>query len=172
MIAPDRDMRRVDLIVLNFNGKHLLKACLNAVRAQTFRDFSPMLVDNGSSDGSVEFVRTEFPEVRILALPENYGFCIANNRGIEATTADYVALLHNDTEVDPRWLESLVTAMDAHPEVGMCASRMVRISDRSTIDTAGDLFLTFGVAAKRGEGQPMDRYATDAPVFGACAGAA
>lgn len=164
-------MPRVDVIVLNYNGRIFLGPCLGALRAQAYRDFRVTLVDNGSSDGSVEFVRETFPEAAILALPENTGFCAGNNRGIEATGGEYVALLNNDTEPAPGWLGALVAALDADPHAGLCASKLIRVSDRR-IDTAGDVFYTCGIGGKRGSGEPEERYGEPGEVFGACAGAA
>ena len=165
-------MARVDVIVLNFNGLPLLGPCLEALRRQTFSDFRTLVVDNGSTDGSVSYLREHYPEVSVLPLRLNLGFCGGNNRGIEATRSEYVALLNNDTEAAPGWLESLVDALDGFPEVGFCASRMVRLSDRLTIDTAGDVFYSHGVGGKRGSGEPSDWYGETRKVFGACAGAA
>lgn len=165
-------MARVDIIVLNFDGLRLLGPCLDALRRQTFRDFHTLVVDNGSTDGSVRYLREHYPEVSVLALPSNLGFSGGNNRGIEATGSEYVALLNNDTEAAPGWLQSLVDALDGFPEVGFCASRMVRLSDRRTIDTAGDVFYSHGVGGKRGSGEPAERYGETRKVFGACAGAA
>jgi GT2 family glycosyltransferase len=165
-------MARADVIILNYNGLRFLGPCLTALRAQTYHDFRITLVDNGSSDGSVELVRAEFPEVCIIALAKNLGFCVGNNRGIEATSGEYVALLNNDTEVAPTWLQVLITTLDHYPKVGFCASKMIRLSDRATVDTAGDVFYVCGVGGKRGEGEPAEHYTEPEQVFGACAGAA
>lgn len=165
-------MPRVDVIVLNFNGRRFLEECLFSLQQQTYQDFEVLLVDNASSDDSVEFVRSTFPNVKLLQLSENLGFCGGNNRGISSTSADYVALLNNDTQADPNWLESLVSVLDHEPQVGFCASKMIRIQDRLTIDTAGDVFYTHGVGGKRGSGLPISYYTVPEYIFGACAGAA
>ena len=165
-------MPLVDVIVLNYNGKHFLGPCLEALSGQTFQDFETLVVDNGSSDGSVDFLREQYPDVKVLALPKNYGFAGGNNRGIEATTSKYVALLNNDTEVSPEWLHALVDVLELKPEVGSCASKMIQISDRFTVDTVGDLYYAYGGAEKRGFGEPADLYDEPSMVFGACAGAA
>jgi len=165
-------MTRADVIVLNYNGRRFLTPCLNALRAQSFHDFRVIVVDNASTDGSVETVKTEFPEVHTLVLSSNQGFCGGNNRGIEATTSEYVALINMDTEVTPGWLQALVEVLDRQPDIGFCASRIVRISDCMTLDTAGDVFYTHGVGGKRGEGQCIACYANPEQVFSACAAAA
>jgi len=165
-------MPKVDVIVLNFNGRRFLEECLLTLHQQTYQDFEVLVVDNASSDDSVEFIQKTFPTVKVLQLSENLGFCGGNNRGISSTSADYVALLNNDTQADPRWLESLVSVLDHEPQVGFCASKMIRIQDRLTIDTAGDVFYTHGVGGKRGSGLSADHYTVPEYVFGACAGAA
>lgn len=165
-------MPKVDVIVLNFNGRQFLEECLLSLHQQTYHDFEVLVVDNASSDDSVEFIQKTFPTVKLLQLSENLGFCGGNNRGISSTSADYVALLNNDTQADPRWLESLVSVLDREPQVGFCASKMVRIQDRLTIDTAGDVFYTHGVGGKRGSGLSVSHYTVPEYVFGACAGAA
>lgn len=163
---------RTTVIVLNWNGKDLLEECLSSLREQTDRDYEVLLVDNGSADHSVDFVKERFPWVRVLALNENLGFAKGNNVGIRATNTERVALLNNDTRVDAHWLERLNAALDAHPEVGLCASKMLNYFRPDTIDSAG-VQLGVGLAFQRGMGdKDGDAYADRRHVFGACAGAA
>jgi len=131
------------------------------------------LVDNGSTDGSVEYVQMHFPEVTIVALPRNLGFCAANNLAIKQAQGDYIALLNNDTEVTSQWLGELKKALDTYGEAGFCASKMLFYNQRDTIDTAGDLFYSCGVGGKRGHGaKDGERFSRKEYLFGACAGAA
>jgi GT2 family glycosyltransferase len=167
------NVSRVSAIVLNWNGKHFLRECLDSLRSQAFQDFETILVDNGSADGSVEYVRRQFPEVHVIALSYNAGFAGGNNVGVRASTGQYVALLNNDTKAHPQWLESLRRTLDAHAEVGFCASKILLYNQPDIIDSAGDLFYTCGVGEKRGRSErDDDRFAEPAPVFGACAAAA
>jgi GT2 family glycosyltransferase len=106
-------------VIPNWNGERFLKVCLSSLREQSFEDFETVLVDNASSDGSLQLVERDFPEVRVISMRENRGFSAAVNAGIEASEGKYVALLNNDTEVDPSWLESLVRAAERHPEAGL-----------------------------------------------------
>ncbi len=166
-------MPAISVVVLNYNGKRYLESCLGSLEKQTFRDFEVILVDNGSSDGSVEYVEDNFPWVRVIALEENLGFCGGNNVGIRAARGEYVALLNNDTEVEPRWLEELKTALNNNDQVGFCASRMLVHGQPHTIDTVGDVFYACGVGGKRGYlEQDNGQYDEAEYVFGACAGAA
>jgi glycosyltransferase involved in cell wall biosynthesis len=108
----------VTVVVPNWNGERFLNLCLTSLRRQSFEDFETILVDNGSTDASVDFVKRNFPEVRVVSLTHNRGFSAAVNAGIQASQAEYVVLLNNDTEVDPGWLKALVRAAESHPEAG------------------------------------------------------
>jgi len=160
------------VVVVNWNGRHHLGTCLTALQRQSFRDFEVILVDNGSRDGSVEHVRSAHPWVDLVTLPDNRGFCGGNNEGIRRAHGRYIALLNNDTEADPDWLGELVTALETHPQVGFCASRVLLFDDRDVLDSAGDYFAINGVAGKRGHLQKATLYPRTEEVFGACAAAA
>jgi GT2 family glycosyltransferase len=106
-------------------------------------------------------------------LGENKGFSVAVNAGIRASCAEYVALLNNDTETDPGWLKALVKAVEAHPEAGFFASKLVDFYDRRVLDGVGDVLRRSGLPYRRGHGEPdRGQYDEAAFVFGACAGAA
>lgn len=164
---------RLTVVVPNWNGEKFLELCLNALRDQSFEDFETILVDNGSTDGSVEFVERNFPEVNVLRMGANRGFSSAVNAGARASTAEYVALLNNDTEQDPEWLAALVRSADAHPEAALFASKLVDFQDRRMLDGAGDALRLGGLPYRLGHGE-RDRGQFDTPgyVFGACAAAA
>ena len=172
------DGPRVSVVIPNWNGAHWLESCLHALREQTFRDFEVVVVDNGSTDGSVALLdrlaeRHPQPPLRIVALKENVGFAAGMNAGIATCAAPYVAALNNDTVPAPEWLGALVDALDARPEAGSAASTMLSLSEPHVIDTVGDGYRWDGRAFKIGEGEAPDRL-PGAPfeVFGACAGAA
>jgi len=165
-------MKKISVIVLNWNGKKFIEECLNALREQSFNDFETILVDNGSADGSVEFVKQNFSEVKILALPENVGFARGNNEGIKIAQGEYIALLNNDTKVSTDWLKELYDGITSDSKVGFCASKMIFYSDIEKIDTAGDSYSRCGAPLKRGCRQKADKYNIKEKVFGACAGAA
>jgi GT2 family glycosyltransferase len=128
---------RLSIIIVNWNGRDHLDTCLESLAAQTFRDFEVVLVDNGSTDGSVEFVRERYPWVKLAELPENRGFAAGNNAGLAASCGEYIVTLNNDTEADPGWLAELVSVADAHPGAGMVASRICAFDDHDRIDSLG-----------------------------------
>lgn len=164
---------RVSVIILNWNGRHFLKRCLQSLFAQTFQDFQVVLVDNGSEDGSVSFLEKHFPQVRILTNQENRGFAAANNQAIRATDSEFIATLNNDTEVEPNWLEELVRAIETDERVGACASKMLFAHRPGMINSTGIALDRAGIAWDRQGGQKDNPDEIEiVKVFGACAGAA
>lgn len=159
------------VIIPNWNGKRFLQPCLDALRNQTHPALEIIIADNASSDGSQELIRTEYPEVRLIELPTNRGFTGACNAGMEAATGQYVALLNNDTEVDPGWAAAIVEAFQKHPEAGIVASKMLLFDKRDHIHTAGDGFTVDGRAFNRGVWQKdAGQFDQEEFVFGACGG--
>lgn len=161
------------VVIPNWNGLRFLAVCLDALRGQTLADIEVILVDNASTDGSQDFVRAGYPEVRLIELDENRGFTGACNLGMAAATGKYIALLNNDTEVESDWAEQVARAFESHPEAGIIASKMLLFDQRDRLHTAGDFFTADGRAGNRGawewdEGQ-FDR---GEYVFSACGGSA
>jgi len=130
-------MCKVSIIIVNWNGLVHLATCLDSLTGQTFRDFEVILVDNGSSDGSVAFLQEQYPWVRVIALTENTGFATGNNRGFEHARGEYIVALNNDTRAEPDWLENLVRVADSLPQVGMVASRICSFTDPDILDSIG-----------------------------------
>jgi GT2 family glycosyltransferase len=145
--------------VVNWNRRDLLKACLQSLtRQQMNQPFEVVVVDNGSDDGSPEMVLNEWgnnPLVPVVLLRnrENRGFCAANNQGFAASDAEFVALLNNDAEAEPGWLEALASAFEGRPDVGMAASKIVVYEDPRRIDKVGHLIYPDGQNRGRGTGE-------------------
>ncbi len=161
------------VVIPNWNGLRFLADCLNALRNQTLEDIEVILVDNASTDGSQDFVRTEYPEVRLIELEENRGFAGACNAGMEAANGAYVALLNNDTEVESDWAEQVAGAFTGHPDAGIIASKMLLFDQRDRFHTAGDFFTSDGRAGNRGAWErDKGQYDCGEYVFSACGGSA
>jgi GT2 family glycosyltransferase len=162
----------VSVVVVNWNGKHLLPVCLASLDGQRYRDLEVILVDNGSRDGSADYVRQVFPHVRVLALAENVGFAAGNNAGLEVAQGDLVALLNNDAVAQPDWLLALVAAMETRSEIGFCASSLLDFEQRAVFDSAGLGYSRHGIAYRKLQGQTFNLAALRAgPTFAACGGA-
>ena len=163
---------KASVIIPNWNGKHLLKDCLESLKNQSYKDFEIILVDNGSEDGSVEYVKDNFPKVKIVELKKNFGFAKAINEGVKVSDAEYVVFLNNDTEVSKDWLKSLIDCADLHPEAISVNPKLLNFYDRKIIDGAGILINEVGQARSIGW-QEKDRgqYDGNLYIFGATGGA-
>jgi GT2 family glycosyltransferase len=164
---------RVAVVIPSWNGRELLAGVLPTLAAQSYRDFRTLVVDNGSTDGTAAWLAREWPDVEVLALERNAGFAPAVNRGVGAGDEEYVALLNNDMELDPGWLEALVRALDADRAAGAATPKQRSAHDRDRLDGAGDAIARTGGVTRRGIGE-LDRgqYDDGERVFSACAGAA
>jgi GT2 family glycosyltransferase len=163
----------VTAIVLNYNGAELLDVVIPSLERQTYPHLSVLLVDNGSTDESVARARARWPQVRILELPQNVGVAKALNRGVLECDTELVALLNNDIELEPDWLERLVAGLLQHPEAASASGKLLRFDDRAVIDAAGDVLRWSSAATNRGAGERDEgQYDRAEHVFSACAGAA
>lgn len=160
ILPREAEKTLVSVIVLNWNGKHLLDACLSSLLKQTYAPLEILLVDNGSADGSVEYVLEKYPSVRILRNDRNLGFAGGNNVGLRTAQGKYLLMLNNDTEVDPPCIEELVkAAQSSPPNVGSWGSKVLSFDDRETIDVCGIVIYPDGLGRGRGRLEPAkDRY--------------
>ena len=169
------DCPSVSTVVLNYNGLRFLADCFRSLEQLEYpRDrLEVIMVDNGSTDGSVTYVRETHPWVRVIENEANLGFAGGNDVGLETARGEYVATLNNDTRVEPTWLGELVSAAESDPGVGMCASKMLFMSRPNMINSTGICLDRAGIAWDRRGGEP-DVEEPDQPVgvFGPCAGAA
>src|SRR5258708_27649647 len=141
------------IVIPNWNGARHLATCLNALRVQTYPHLEVIVVDNASTDESRQILVRDYPEVRLVALPENRGFTGACNAGIQTANGPYIALLNNDTEADPCWVASVVQCFEHHAEAGLIASKMLLFDRRDHLHTAGDFYRVDGQAGNRGAWQ-------------------
>lgn len=164
----------ISVVIPNWNGWHHLPECLTALRLQTYQHFEVIVVDNGSSDNSVAEIRVHFPEVRLVCLAKNRGFAAGCNEGIAVAYGEFVALLNNDTRVDPGWLTALDLASQnsENPGYDMWASRVVLADQPDLLDSAGDGLTIAGAPFKRGHLQAAERHTTPQEVFGPSGSAA
>jgi GT2 family glycosyltransferase len=141
----------ISVVIVNWNRRDFLRACLASLARQTGVEFETIVVDNGSCDGSAELAETEFA-ARVIRNSGNRGFCAANNQGIGAARGEFVALLNNDAEAEPGWLAALLRACMRAPEVGMAASKVLVWEDPRRIDKVGHLIYPDGQNRGRGSG--------------------
>jgi len=160
--------------IASYNGRELLETVLPSLAAQRFRDFRTVVIDDGSSDGTVEWLARRWPDVEVVALPRNVGVTAALNVCLRAgAESELVVLLNNDLELDPDCLGELVRAMGENPNAGSAGAKLLDFYDRSVLDGAGDVLDWAGTGWRRGHGEPDDgRYDAPQAIFGLCGGAA
>jgi GT2 family glycosyltransferase len=159
----------VTVAIPNYNGRALLETLLPSIERQTLKPVRTVVVDDCSTDDSVAYLREQWPQVEVIALPENRGVTNAMNECLRAARSELVLLLNNDVELDPGCTAALVEALDAHPEAGAAAAKLRDFNDRRLLDGAGDVFYWRGAAVRRGQGKPDDgRYDQASEIFAAC----
>lgn len=134
----------VSIIIVNWNGKKNLQKCLFSVFRQEYRKIEVVLVDNASKDGSVEYVKSRFPEVKIIINKGNLGFAQANNIGYNISRGEYVLFLNNDTQVTKKFLLELIKVIRADEKIGGVQGKIFMMDDRKRLDTVGSFLTSTG----------------------------
>lgn len=165
------------VIIANWNGKKFLKDCLDSLRGQTLRDFKTILVDNGSTDGSVHFLKENFPEVEIKEVSSNVGFAAGYNLGIRLALKDpnirWIIALNNDTKLHEKFIEEMLNCVKRYPDAGSIQPKILNFYDEDRLDCAGITIAGDGTAHNRGYGKKDGgQFDTEEEIFGTNATAA
>lgn len=159
------------VVIPNWNGAKDLPSCLDSLLTQTLKPHI-LVVDNGSIDNSSRLLRTQYPDVEIVALPKNRGFAGGVNAGIKKAIVDgaeYVALLNNDAVADKDWVKKLAELLDNNPKAGICTGAIV--DKDGSIDSTGEFYTVWGLPYPRGRGEPASEKYKAGEIFGASGGA-
>lgn len=165
-------MKKTTVVIPNYNGAAYLRECLLSLSQQKGISFETIVVDNGSEDGSRQLVMEEFPEVKLICMGENTGFCRAVNTGIENAVTPYVILLNNDTKADKYYVARMTHAIEQDKRIFSVSAKMLSMKDSDKIDDAGDYYCALGWAYARGKGKSAAKYNSQKEIFAACGGAA
>ncbi len=165
-------MSQISVIIPNYNGSEYLKGCLDSLQNQTMQDFDICVVDDCSTEGSLQDLVYSYPRARYIARSQNGGFAATVNTGIKATTAPYIILLNNDTTVATDFVEKLYKAIEPRPSCFSVQAKLVQMYNQTLIDDAGDFYSTLGWAFARGKGRSVADFIFRGNLFAACAGAA
>jgi len=156
----------VSIVIVTWNGRPYLEACLPAATTQSAITTEVIVVDNGSTDGTRDLLRDQFPMVRTLALPENRGFAAGSNAGAREARGEFIAFLNNDAIPDRAWLRALRDGIDVPSRFLLATSRIVYVHDASVVDSAGDGLFRAGGAFKHHHGAPAHAAGIPREVFG------
>lgn len=159
------------ILIVNYNGKQHLEECLGSVYGQSFKDFEVVMVDNASADGSVEWVKERFPEVKVVVSRTNLGFAGGNNLGLPHCSGRWIFFLNNDTRIAPDALAELDAHAKSAPKTRVFACFLLNYKDPSKVDSAGDTIYTWGPTFSW-TGYPAAKFTSPRQVTSACAGAA
>lgn len=171
-IAKTADIPAFSVIIVNYNGGDYLVRAVAALTAQTFRDFEAIIVDNGSTDGSIAALPDLDARFMVIEAGENLGFAAGNNLAALQARGDWIVTLNPDAFAAPDWLAALNRAIRRNPFATMLGSMQITADATDTFDGSGDELSMFGVAYRAGYGKPVRTYSEDFPVFGPCAAAA
>ena len=168
-------LSRVTIIIPHFNGYHLIKPCLESLRKITYSDIEILVINNKSTDDSPQKIKSNFPEVTVIGLDQNYGFAKACNEGLSRAKGEFALILNNDTVVEKDFLESLVLAM-RDPDVSAAQGKIISLSNKNEFDysgAAGGHIDKYGYTFCRGrlfDTKEMDQgqYNQEAEIFWAC----
>ena len=162
--------RKVTVIIPNYNGLSFMEPCMAALEKQRCQDFDILVVDNGSTDGSGQWLREH--KIPTIFLETNTGFSGAVNVGIRAVRTPYVLLLNNDTEPEPDFVGELLRSISRSKKIFAVSSKMAQLFHRDLMDSAGDMYSVLGWAYQRGVGQSSRGFNRPREVFSACGGEA
>lgn len=165
-------MVKSTVIIPNYNGMKYIENCMRALEQETSTSYQICVVDNGSTDGSKQWIEQNCPYVQLIALAENTGFCGAVNTGIRVSRTPYVILLNNDTRVQYGFVKALEDALEKEKKSFSVSARMVDMYQQDKLDGAGDLYCALGWAFALGKGKETQKHYTKAgEVFSGCGGA-
>ncbi len=163
----------VTLAILNYNGRQLLPVVLDSIRAQTVNGFQVHVLDDASTDDSLAYLAEHWPDVRVIRSETNRGISAAMARAVTTAQTPYVAVLNNDLELDPRWVQEMRSTLEQHPEAAAADGKMLNFGRREELDGAGDLMARNGYPRRRGQRERDEgQYDEPCEVFSATGGAA
>lgn len=163
----------VSIIIVNYNAGAFLQKAVDKVAAQTDTNYELILLDNASTDGSIESLNTShIADFKLIALKDNIGFAAGNNLASKEAKGQWIALLNPDTEAEPDWLAEFKRAKDTHPDTVMFAGATVNTANPDILDGAGDCYYGFGIPWRGGYGRPRDELPGIGECFSACGASA
>lgn len=157
----------VSVVILNWNGMRYIGRCIESVLQQTYKNLEIIIIDNGSTDDSVELVKEKYPKVKLIKNKVNEGFCRANNTGFKLARGEYILPLNYDVILTKTFLEEMVRIMERYPNAGIVGGKLLSMTNKQTIDSTGHIILKNRVPLDRGRGEiDKGQYDREEPMFG------
>lgn len=172
MNVGEAPLKAATVVIVAYESGDFLQPCVDALAAQGFADFEAVVVDNASTDGSVDRLRLPDGRFRIHRMGANTGFAAANNWAAGQSCAEFLVLLNPDAVAGPDWLERLVDAARGEPRAASVGSLQLRLDDPSRLDGVGDVWHVAGLAWRAGEGHGAETAPPSGEIFGPCGAAA
>lgn len=163
----------ISIIILNYNGRKYIRQCIESVLESDYDNFELIVVDNNSTDKSIDIVRAKFDDdhrIKLIRNSKNLGFATGNNIGVLHAKGEYLALLNVDTVVHPKWLRELIAVMEPDPTIGVSQPKILLLDNKSLFDSAGDYLDFYGLSFSRGGEWPekdIGQYNTVHDIFSA-----
>ncbi len=156
---------KISVIIITWNGKDLLKSCLGSLEKQIYKNFQIIVVDNGSKDKTLEFIKKNYPNIKTIEFKKNSGFSKAANKGIKASKSEYVILLNNDTVADRNFVKNLSKSLISHKKYCGCTAKIINYFDKNILASAGDIMNNVGQSFARGLGDKASKFNKPEEVF-------
>lgn len=151
---------KVSVIVVNYNGKEFLQRCLLSVLANDFKNYEIIVVDNGSSDGSVSLIKNKFgnkfSNLTILELEQNFGPAFARNQGVKIAKGEYLSFLDNDTQVKRDWITMAIKIFQKDKKIGCIQCKLLLLAEKNKYDYAGEYLNQYGFLVQRAKYKETD----------------
>ena len=141
--SKNMSLPKISIIIVNYNGKILLEKCLESLFKVNYDNFEVILIDNNSTDETIDFITKNYPSVIVIKLDSNKGFAEPNNIGSKIAKGDYLLFLNNDTVVTPNFISELVNVMESDEKIAICQSLLLKPD--GAIDSSGDFIDKLGV---------------------------
>ena len=161
----DSESPLISVVVLNWNGGRIVEKCLMSLRDQSYYPLEIIVVDNASTDKSVDLIKIRFPEVKLIVNDKNLGFGGGNNVGIRASHGKYIMILNNDARLDPDCIKELKRSIEKDKQYGASASKIFLDGKKNLLDAAGITIYQDGLAIGRGRLENADYYRKEEEVF-------
>ena len=166
-------MPKFSIVIVVYNSQDWIFKCLSALQIQTFTDFEVIIVDNASSDSSMEIVdNIQFPQIKTIRNDQNYGFSGGCNIGARAATAEWLIFLNPDTMARPDWLERIVDGQGRYADTRVFACAQYNLGDTGRLDGTGDAYSGFGIPWRGGFGYPVAALPEEGDCFSPCGASA